>query len=80
MVETTTETQAWRVVDRLRLRLNRLLYDAFFVAMVHDESWQEPLIASLAPAPNNWILDFGPVDVGIKSLGVILQTNSRFHA
>src|SRR6266566_481529 len=45
--------------DRIRFRLLKLLYDAFFVVMVRDRSWQEPLISSLAPQANNRILDFG---------------------
>jgi len=45
--------------DRIRFRLLKLLYDGFFVVMVRDQTWQEPLISSVSPQANNRILDFG---------------------
>lgn len=46
--------------DRIRFRTVKLLYDGFFIAMARDASWQEPLFASIAPAANSRVLNFGP--------------------
>jgi ubiquinone/menaquinone biosynthesis C-methylase UbiE len=45
--------------DRIRFRAAKLLYDGFFVVMVRDASWQEPLLAAIAPNANSRILNFG---------------------
>ena len=60
MVEGRPDYEASGLFDRIRFRLFKLLYDSFFIVMVRDKSWQEPLVASLAPEANNRILDFGP--------------------
>jgi len=49
-----------RLFDRTRFRLAKLIYDGFLIVMARDQSWQEPLLTSLAPQPGNRILDFGP--------------------
>jgi len=49
----------FRLFDRLRFRAAKLLYDGFFVVMVRDASWQEPLLAAIAPNANSRILNFG---------------------
>jgi ubiquinone/menaquinone biosynthesis C-methylase UbiE len=49
-----------RLLGRVRFRLLKLVYDGFFVLLKHDLVWQEPLISSLAPKPNNRVLNFGP--------------------
>ena len=53
------EYEAPGLFGRIRFRIAKLLYDGFFITMVRDKSWQEPLLASLAPQVNNRILDFG---------------------
>lgn len=60
MVNARTEHEEAGILNRIRFRLVKLLYDGFFVAMVRDGSWQKPLIESLAPETNDRILDFGP--------------------
>ena len=48
------------LLERVRFRAMKCLYDGFFVVMVRDASWQEPLLAAVAPQANTRILNFGP--------------------
>lgn len=48
------------LLERVRFRAMKCLYDGFFVVMVRDASWQEPLLAAVAPQANSRILNFGP--------------------
>ena len=49
-----------RVFGWIWVKVAKLLYDIFFIIMVWDGSWQEPLIASLSPKAKIRILNFGP--------------------
>lgn len=69
MVALRAERKPSGLHDRIRFRFFKFLYDRFFFFMVRDQSWQESLIASLAPETNNRILDFGP---GSSSTAVAL--------
>ena len=60
MVETHTAYVGSGLFDRIRYRLLKSLYNRFFVSMVRDDTWQEPLVVSLAPQISNRILDIGP--------------------
>ncbi len=52
---------AWdRLIFRIRYWIARLIYDFIFFVLVRDGSWEEGLLASLAPKPGDRILDFGP--------------------
>ena len=48
------------LLERIRFRAMKCLYDGFFVVMVRDASWQEPLLAAVTPGANSRILNFGP--------------------
>ena len=48
------------LAERVRYRAMKCLYDGFFVVMVRDASWQEPLLAAVAPEASSRILNFGP--------------------
>jgi len=69
VIEPQREHKASGFLDWIRFRFAKLLHDAFFIVMVRDRSWQEPLIASLSPEATNRILDFGP---GSSSTAVAL--------
>ena len=45
---------------RFRYWVAKLIYDASFVILVRDGSWQEEVFESLAPKTGDRILDFGP--------------------
>src|SRR5260370_35933190 len=49
-----------RLVFRIRYWIAKLIYDFIFFVLVRDGSWQEDLLASLAPKPGDRIIDFGP--------------------
>jgi SAM-dependent methyltransferase len=70
--EARSDHNVLKFFQRIRFRLAKLLYDVFFIVMVRDGSWQEPLIASLAPEANDRILDFGPGSVS-TSLALALR-------
>ncbi len=72
MVESQTAYAGSGLFDRIRFRLLKSLYDRFFIFMVRDDSWQEPLIVSLAPKTNNRILDFGPGS-GLTAVALALR-------
>lgn len=72
MIETQTAYADSGLFDRIRFRLLKSLYDRFFIFMVRDDSWQEPLIVSLAPKTNDRILDFGPGS-GLTAVSLALR-------
>ena len=72
VVKPHTEYAGSGLFDRIRFRLLKSLYDLFFVSMVRDDSWQEPLVVSLAPKINNRILDFGPGS-GLTAVALALR-------
>src|SRR5258705_10662155 len=45
---------------RVRYWVAKLIYDASFVILVRDGSWQEEVFESLAPKAGDRVLDFGP--------------------
>jgi ubiquinone/menaquinone biosynthesis C-methylase UbiE len=45
---------------RFRYWVAKLIYDASFVILVRDGSWQEEVFESLAPKAGDRVLDFGP--------------------
>ena len=47
------------LLERMRFRAMKCLYDAFFMTMVRDASWQEPLLAAVSPEANSRVLNFG---------------------
>lgn len=47
-------------LEWIRFRSLKFLYDTFFIVMVRDASWQEPLLAAVAAEANSRILNFGP--------------------
>src|SRR6266566_1938597 len=49
-----------RLIFRIRYWIAKLIYDFIFFVLVRDGSWEEGLLASLAPKPGDRILDFGP--------------------
>lgn len=57
--------------EQVRFRAAKLLYDAFFIVMMRDASWQAPLLAAVAPEANSRILNFG---LGSVSTAKILAT------
>lgn len=49
-----------RPLQRLVLGSMRLAYRGFFISMLRDGSWQEPLVDMISPRARDRILDFGP--------------------
>jgi len=57
------------LLEQLRFRALKLVYDVLSVFMQRDKSWQQPLFASLDPKPGTRILTFGP---GSASIAIAL--------
>ena len=51
------------ILQQIRFRAAKALYDGFFIIMMRDASWQDPLFAAVAPETNSQVLNFGPGSV-----------------
>ena len=59
MVEPSTKHDKPGWFFRFRLWTSKLIYNLIFAILVRDGSWQEALVASVAPKTNDRVLNFG---------------------